>query len=290
MEYTCFDTDNPECIHVVLSDRAYAAIVADVAIHGENETGSVLIGNIWNRVWYIVDIIDGGLVTTNRVDYFVWDTRYVNHCSDVRSRIYKFPLSILGICHRHPGSMDYFSFTDEKTISENLKHCKHGLLSMLVNIDPEFRMTFFYCFGNKMMAVQYDVGDEYFPEEILALASPDELVERFAKVPFQIKPHRVMDPDKMPKHVILPVRQPATMPVQEADEKLETPTIDTEEMFEDETEAKETAIIEVAIPVSGSNNDTTTVVDVPSTDQEDDVTEELDNDTVEEEGVDDNAQ
>ena len=180
MKYIEFSKNNPRCIHCFINDRAYASIITEVLTNGQNETGGVLLGYIVNRAWYIVESIDPGLDTVNQIAFFQWDTEYVNHQAERLSKIYNKPLTVLGFWHRHPGSMDYFSLQDETTIRKNLRELRAGLLSMLVNIDPKLRMTFYYCYDNDIMPIRYDVGNKYFPVELMKYADSTELTRRAA--------------------------------------------------------------------------------------------------------------
>ena len=174
-QYKRNDHRNKRCKQVVISERAYAAIISEVLKNGRNETGGVLVGNIVNGVWYVIDSLDPGMETTNTQDFFQWDAMYVNHLVDTISLIYYYPVTILGFWHRHPGSMDFFSLTDEDTIRSNLEGARFGLVSMLVNLDPELRMTFYYCWEESLFRVSYAVGDEYFPTELLKYATPSRI-------------------------------------------------------------------------------------------------------------------
>ncbi len=142
---------NDNCNLVVISDRAYRQLVCQtLAVCGTNaeegvETGGVLIGHYVDGFWYVVESIDQGVETHNSRNHFKYDVDYINHQIDYLSKIYKHPLTLLGVWHRHPASMDYFSGTDEITINKHVDISKNGILSMLVNIDPNFRMTFYYC-------------------------------------------------------------------------------------------------------------------------------------------------
>ena len=180
MRYVDFNIKNPKCIHCYISDRAYASIITEVMSNGSNETGGVLLGYIINRAWYIMESVDPGMDTVNQTAFFQWDSSYVNHQASRLSKIYHQPVTVLGFWHRHPGSMDYFSGQDEATIRGNLCELKEGLLSMLVNIDPKLRMTFYYCYGNDIMPIRYDVGNKYFPPQLLKYADADELSRRAA--------------------------------------------------------------------------------------------------------------
>lgn len=178
MKYIEFDIKNQHCIHCFMSDRAAATVYSEVLKNGRNETGGVFIGYIINRIWYIVEAVDAGIKTINSEVFFEWDKNYVNHLIGKLRPIYKVPLTVLGFWHRHPGDMNYFSDTDEDTIKENLHHMKLGLISMLVNVDPKLRMTFYYCYGNEIMKIRYDIGDECFPKNLLSYSSPDDIEQR----------------------------------------------------------------------------------------------------------------
>lgn len=197
MRYIDFDLKNPRCIHCYINDRAYASVITEVMTNGQDETGGVFLGYIINRAWYIVESVDPGLDTVNQRTFFQWDTDYVNHQAERLSRIYQRPLTILGFWHRHPGSMDYFSGQDEATIKINLDELRFGLLSMLVNVDPKLRMTFYYCYGNDIMPIRYDVGNKYFPVELLKYADAKELSRRAALNgrPLEIYYQQVIDLD-----------------------------------------------------------------------------------------------
>lgn len=198
------DHKNKQCRHVILAERAYAAIISEVLKHGKNETGGVLVGNIVNSIWYVIDSLDPGLTTTNTQDFFLWDANYVNHQVEIISLIYHYPVTILGFWHRHPGSMDFFSLTDEDTIRSHLKDSKCGLLSMLVNLDPKLRMTFYYCWEESLFRVGYDVGDEYFPVELLKYATPSRIAENIGTqeaMKVEILPNKVYSADIFPKTI-----------------------------------------------------------------------------------------
>ncbi len=210
LQYLDYGQNKDRCLHVVLSDRAYASILSEVMKNGDNETGGVLLGTIYKNIWYVVESVDPGLVTTNTQDFFRWDAEYVNHLLDKLCPIYRFMISIVGFWHRHPGSMDFFSSTDENTIRSNLKNSKYGLLSMLVNIDPKLRMTFYYCWQETLTRVKYDVGDEYFPVELLEYAKPDGIAEKNG-IPeskrFEILPNKVYSSARFPK-TVFPGKKP----------------------------------------------------------------------------------
>ena len=179
--YVPYMPNNGICSHVVLSERAKAGIMSEVMLNNEVETGGVLLGYIKNSIWYVVECIDPGIRTNNTVNRFSWDQNYVNHLFERVRNLYEIPLSILGFWHRHPGSMDVFSMDDMETIANHLASMsKTGLLTMLVNVDPDFRMTFYHAYNDGLMKVGYDIGDEYFPEAAMQWLSEENLTEEIS--------------------------------------------------------------------------------------------------------------
>ena len=126
---------------VIFSARAYAALLSEVLDEVQTETGGVLLGYWDDGVWQVVESVDPGPSSRFETAYFEYDQDYVNHLINKLSRIYEKQLDLIGLWHRHPGSFDRFSATDDET---NLKYAslsKHGAVSALVNIDPHFRLT-----------------------------------------------------------------------------------------------------------------------------------------------------
>jgi hypothetical protein len=203
-----------ECAYVVLSERAYKSILAETFTYGDSETGGILLGHFVNSVWYVIECVDPGLITVNNITYFRYDENYVNHQIKKISRLYNYPLTILGIWHRHPASMDTFSSTDIVSIGTHVSRARVGILSMLVNVDPNLRMTFYYCDKrNTLMKVPYDVGDDLIIKDIITLADMSKIREnvgekRSINAPFV---------NRLPKHKMpLSVQQDAIPVIREA--------------------------------------------------------------------------
>ena len=199
MRYVEYKPTEAACMHVVLSNKAYISIISDVLRRSSTETGGVFLGRIYKKIWYVVDVIDEGIQTQNYRDYFSWDKQYVNHLAERIGTLYKEPLTILGFWHRHPQSFDRFSQQDEQTIQAHLREAKYGLLSMLVNVDPELRMTFYWCHDTRIMQTKYDVGDEYFAQELLQLAKPEELIAMSRTPGLRIKKNHKNNPEAFVK-------------------------------------------------------------------------------------------
>ena len=92
-------------------------------------------------------------------------------------------MDLLGLYHRHPGSFDRFSSTDMETNADYAKVIGNGTISLLVNVDPNIRLTCYYCpLGPDgcvhPVQVPVLVGDEHFEgTDFLNLIYPDERIQ-----------------------------------------------------------------------------------------------------------------
>lgn len=150
----------------IFSARAYAALLSEVLDEVRTETGGVLLGYWDDGVWQVVESVDPGPSSRFEVAYFEYDQDYVNHLINKVSRIYDKQLDLIGLWHRHPGSFDRFSATDDET---NLKYAslsKCGAVSALVNIDPHFRLTVYQVAAHPLRyeKIPYEVLDRGFDQ------------------------------------------------------------------------------------------------------------------------------
>lgn len=164
---------------VIISERAYASILAETTEKIKTETGGLFLGVIDQDHWYIVEAIDPGPKSIFKVAYFEYDRAYTQHLINKIANLYDAKLSLIGLWHRHPGSFDQFSSTDDETNSKYASMRTEGAISALVNIDPTFRLTIYHV-GQpcKYSIVDYEVGDCLIPEQYLQYKSP----ERFEKI------------------------------------------------------------------------------------------------------------
>ena len=157
---------------VVFSERAIIALLAETQEHINTETGGVFLGHRCGNIWYIVETMDPGLNCIFQPSYFEYDDVYLNHLMNKVDRLYKKPLEIVGLWHRHPGSFDQFSGTDDGTNIKYARRHADGAISALVNIDPTFRITMYHVSDPlTYRKVKYTVGDKYFPPDLLAYAT-----------------------------------------------------------------------------------------------------------------------
>lgn len=163
--------DNPRCKKVVLSNRAYSQIYSETYSKIRTETGGLLLGHFENGVWYVVEASDPGINATFTTSYHEGDDVYENHICGVISRMYKHPLVFLGMWHRHPGSLDVFSGTDDQTNYKYAESAGNGCISALViyrdsctlvgtNIDGDFTLTYTsYNSASAFAALRYQLSN-----------------------------------------------------------------------------------------------------------------------------------
>lgn len=172
------------CKKVVLSDRAYIQIFNESQSRIQTETGGLLLGHFDNGVWYVIEASDPGINAKFYNAYHEGDDVYENHVCGVISRTYKYPLVFLGMWHRHPGSLDSFSGTDDGTNYKYAGSAGNGCISAIINYDPEFRITFYYAEQGDYQRVYYtkvdiEVGDDKIPnKDMLKVASIEDVMRR----------------------------------------------------------------------------------------------------------------
>lgn len=171
------------CETVVISDKAYNAIIRESFAKHPVETGGILLGYILdNGIWVVMEMVPPGINGIFQTAYFEYDRDFVNYLGTSIANQYREPLQVLGLWHRHPGSMDYFSSTDDGTNSEFASRNPYGVISGLVNIDPKFRLTMFHLNhmeGQRPRNIAYstvdvEIGDDLIPDKFFELRYVDE--------------------------------------------------------------------------------------------------------------------
>lgn len=163
---------------VILSERAYLAIIAETYERYRTETGGIFLGIRTPNTWYVIETLDPGPNSIFQPGYFEYDTAYVNHLSNKIARFYRESIELLGLWHRHPGSFDSFSSTDDGTNKKYASQNSDGAISALVNLDPTFRLTMYHVSNQshtlsrpKYTKIPVDVGNQLIPERLLAVKS-----------------------------------------------------------------------------------------------------------------------
>lgn len=167
------------CKTVVFSNKAYNAIIRESFAKDPVETGGILLGHVLsNGTWIVMEVLPPGIKSIFQRAYFEYDDAFVNYLAQSVANQYKEPLELLGLWHRHPGSMDFFSTTDDGTNTTFASQSNVGAISGLVNIDPKFRLTMYHVPHSSRQArfslsdyevVDVLVGDDLISDEYFAL-------------------------------------------------------------------------------------------------------------------------
>lgn len=167
-----------KCEMVVFSDKAYNAIIRESFAKHPVETGGILLGHILdNGIWLVMEMVPPGINCVHEISLFEYDREFVNYLGTSIANQYRKPLQVLGLWHRHPGSMDYFSSTDDQTNGEFAERNPYGVISGLVNIDPNLRLTMYHLphsAARNTTRVAYakipvEIGDDLIPESFFEL-------------------------------------------------------------------------------------------------------------------------
>lgn len=163
---------------IVFSERAMTSLLMETLERISTETGGVFLGYRTNEIWYVIEAVDPGPNSIFRTSYFEYDQAYINHLINKISRLYSKQLELIGLWHRHPGSFDKFSSTDDITNQKYASLHEKGSISALVNIDPLFRLTVYeVTLPTKYRSVEYTVGDDNIPQEMLSYNAIESLTE-----------------------------------------------------------------------------------------------------------------
>ena len=167
---------------VIFSDRAYTAILAETVEKVKTETGGLFLGTVDHDLWYVIEAIDPGPKSIFQVAYFEYDKAYTQHLINKVANLYDERLTLIGLWHRHPGSFDQFSSTDDETNRKYANMRQEGAISALVNIDPLFRLTVYHVAQPcKYKVIDYEIGDAFIPNELLAYKSKEKLESIMSK-------------------------------------------------------------------------------------------------------------
>jgi len=151
------------------------AIISETSENIRTETGGIFLGCFENGSWYVIEAIDPGPKSVFQAAYFEYDRKYTEHLINKIARMYKANLTLIGLWHRHPGSFDEFSSTDDGTNSDYAKLSPNGAISILVNIDPKFRLTPYHvAWPLRYTRITYKVGDNLIPAHLVQLKEAEK--------------------------------------------------------------------------------------------------------------------
>ena len=163
-------------VEIYFTTKAYVQLLTEIADYPYVETGGVLVGQRRGNTFYIFETVDPGFKADRQRAEFSRHYEYTEHLAYKVANQYEGETTVVGYYHRHPGSYDHFSGGDDVS---NLEFAQtfNGVISGLVNIDPDFRLAFYYISpdGRQSRSIPYKVDDRAF-DGILMLKNSDELV------------------------------------------------------------------------------------------------------------------
>ena len=158
-------------MRVVFSDSAYNAVVSEATERIGVETGGVFLGRYENEIWYVIESIEPGPKAIFQESYFEYDQQYVECRINKAAEKYPADLTFIGNWHKHLGSLYEFTPTDDGTNYEHAKMSDEGIIAMLINTAPSFRITPYHVsLPLKYTKIDYQVGDELIPEHLLIVS------------------------------------------------------------------------------------------------------------------------
>ena len=153
---------------VIFSERAFTALLTETNEKITTETGGVFLGVAQRDIWYVIETIDPGPDSIFKTDYFEYDKKYINHLANKINKLYSNKLCVLGLWHRHPGSLDRFTNTDDDT-NKRFANENYGVtISAIVNIDPKFRLTLYSVTLKPLVhtKISYEINNHAIPRDI----------------------------------------------------------------------------------------------------------------------------
>lgn len=79
-------------ISVIFTEDAFNTILAETFHKDPSETGGILLGQIENNSWYVIECLEPGPASVFRSAYFEYDHVFVNYLAKARARRYEVPL------------------------------------------------------------------------------------------------------------------------------------------------------------------------------------------------------
>lgn len=153
---------------VILSQRAYLSILAEVYERVQTETGGILLGHREGNTWYVLESVEPGPKSIFTPTYFEYDDAYVTYRANKLSRLYKCSIELLGLWHRHPGLLKTFSSTDDGT-NKIYSDMLDGAISGIVTLGNGFEITMYYVpYDVRYEKIEWIVDNEQIPENYLA--------------------------------------------------------------------------------------------------------------------------
>lgn len=146
---------------VRISDRSLAAMVSGVERFPDTENGGLLLGNIRNSEFDIIEAIEAGESAIHEKGKIFCDVKSMEYMANIVKGLYEKELEVVGIWHKH--NHDYnppFSTEDNLCHKKMCDSLNRDILSILFqkNKDNEYTVRVFrYCLNHQLVEEEFDV-------------------------------------------------------------------------------------------------------------------------------------
>lgn len=127
---------HPHCTRVVLSPLAWTLMISQSYLNDPNETGGALLGYRDGTTVHVTVALPSGPRSQASPVMLKYNEEFQNYVFGVITELMGQKAGLLGLWHRHPGSLDRFSGVDA-VAHEQFGKVLNGVTSLLVNLGPE---------------------------------------------------------------------------------------------------------------------------------------------------------
>lgn len=183
-----YTKDPHPCTRVVLSPLAWALMISQSYLNNPNETGGALLGYRDGTTVHVTVALPPGPRSQASPVMLKYNEEFQNYVFGVITELMGQKAGLLGLWHRHPGSLDRFSGVDAVAHEQFGKVLNGEVISLLLNLDgPEGapRVTGYFVDTKEMVYHLIPVTVEETAEELLIPA--EEIIRKYTARPAQPK-------------------------------------------------------------------------------------------------------
>ena len=153
---------------VVYSKRSFVSMVLESEYYTNmgKETGGVLLGQIRDNIYYVLESILPGFLAHHKSGSFKYDNDFVDYTATHLSSIYNVPLEVVGVWHTHINAPSVFSPADQMLNEKFLTmSVDNRVLSVIITESSERMINCFDVSKTGTQAINYKVDDSLIPYE-----------------------------------------------------------------------------------------------------------------------------
>ena len=181
---------HPHCTGVVLSPLAWALMVSQSCVANPNETGGALLGYRDGTTVHVTVALPSGPRSQASPVMLKYNEEFQNYVFGVITELMGQKGGLLGLWHRHPGSLDRFSGVDAVAHEQFGKVLNGEVLSLLITLDGGApRVTGYFVDTNEMVYHLIPVTIPVTVEETAGqlLIPAEEIIRKYTARPAQPK-------------------------------------------------------------------------------------------------------